>query len=97
MSFGGKTRQDLGEPWWTWYRWVAEKYHIPNAIVFASVATHNHFAMERGGKVFNRHAPVLKLPSTATENDHVALLGLLNSSTACFWIKQVSHNKGMLC
>ena len=25
----------------------------------------------------------------ATEDDHLALLGLLNSSTACFWMKQV--------
>jgi hypothetical protein len=29
------------------------------------------------------------LPSEATEDDHLALLGLLNSSTACFWMKQV--------
>jgi hypothetical protein len=34
------------------------------------------------------------LPSDATEDDHLALLGLLNSSTACFWMKQVFHNKG---
>ena len=39
-------------------------------------------------------APVIKLPETATEDDHLALLGVLNSSTACFWLKQVSHNKG---
>jgi hypothetical protein len=44
--------------------------------------------------VFNRSAPVIKLPSNATEEDHLALLGLLNSSTACFWMKQVCHNKG---
>ncbi len=28
------------------------------------------------------------------EDDHLALLGVLNSSTACFWLKQVSHDKG---
>ena len=44
--------------------------------------------------VFNRSAPVLKLAEEATEDDHLALLGLLNSATACFWLKQVSHNKG---
>jgi len=58
------------------------------------VATHNHFVLDRGGKVFNRSAPIIKLPSNATEEDHLALLGLLNSSTACFWMKQVFHNKG---
>lgn len=60
----------------------------------AFVATHNHFVMDRGGKVFNRHAPVIRLRDGTSEDDHLALLGLLNSSTACFWLKQVSHNKG---
>jgi hypothetical protein len=33
----------------------------PLSIAFAFVATHNHFALDRGGKVFNRSAPVIKL------------------------------------
>ena len=37
---------------------------------------------------------MIKLPEGATEDDHLALLGVLNSSTACFWLKQNSHNKG---
>ena len=44
--------------------------------------------------MFNRSAPVIKLPEDATETDHLPLVGLLNSSTACFWLKQVLHNKG---
>lgn len=64
------------------------------SITFAFVATHNHFVLDRGGKVFNRSAPVIKLPKGATEEDHLELLGVLNSSTACFWLKQNSHNKG---
>src|SRR5207253_9096996 len=64
------------------------------SIVFAFVATHNHFVLDRGGKVFNRSAPIIKLPAEATENDHFAVLGLLNSSTGCFWMKQVFHDKG---
>ena len=49
--------------------------------------------LDRGGKVFNRTAPVIKLPAAATEDDHLGLLGLLNSSTACFWLKQVCFQK----
>ena len=49
-------------------------------VVFAFVATHNHFVSDRGGKVFNRSAPVIKLPREASEDDHLGLLGLLNSS-----------------
>ena len=43
---------------------------------------------------FSTSAPIIKLPADATEDDHLALLGLLNSSTACFWMKQTFHNKG---
>ena len=69
-------------------------YRTPLSITFAFVATHNHFVLDRGGKVFKQSAPVIKLPEGATEDDHLALLGVLNSSTACFWLKQNSHNKG---
>ena len=62
-------------------------------IAFAFVATHNHL-LDRGGKVFSRSAPVIKLPAEASEDDHLALLGVLNSSTACFWLKQVCQDKG---
>lgn len=93
-SFGGRTREDLNEAWWTWYRWVTDKLRTPPSIAFAFVATHNHFVLDRGGKVFNQSAPVIKLPPEATEEDHLALLGLLNSSAGCFWMKQVFFCKG---
>ena len=70
--------------------------HSALTIVFASVATHNHFVLDRGGKVFKQTAPVIKLPPNATEDDHLALLGLLNSSTACSWLKQVMASKGIM-
>lgn len=93
ISFGGKTRKQCGDQWWGWYRWVPEKYRTACSLTFAFVASHNHFFLDRGGRVFNRSAPVAKLHKDATEDDHLALLGLLNSSAACFWIKQVSHQK----
>ncbi|GAA4256553.1 BREX-2 system adenine-specific DNA-methyltransferase PglX [Dactylosporangium darangshiense] len=80
--------------WYEFSELYREKLRAPLSIVFAFVATHNQFVVDRGGKVFNRTAPVIKLPDTATEDDHLALLGLLNSSTACFWLKQVSQGKG---
>ncbi len=93
-GFGGETRADAGEPWWGWYRWVAQRYLEPLSITFAFVATHNHFAFDRGGKAFNHSAPVLKLPEGTAEADYLALIGVLNSSTACFWLKQQSQPKG---
>lgn len=93
-GFGGQTREDVDDPWWTWYRWVAERYATPLSITFAEVATHNHFVLDRGGKVFKQTAPVIKLPEGSTEDEHLGLLGVLNSSTICFWLQQVCHNKG---
>lgn len=92
--FGGKTKVESGLRWFEYGRLTSDKLRTPLSITFAFIATHNHFVLDRGGKVFNRTAPVIKLPATATEADHLALLGLLNSSTACFWLKQVSHNLG---
>ena len=93
-SFGGKTRIECGDNWWTWYRWVPRKYATPLSIAFAFVATHNHFVFDRGGKVFSQTAQVIKLPPGDSEANHLALTGLLNSSVACFWMKQVCHDKG---
>lgn len=93
-GFGGETRTDAGQPWWGWYRWVARRYKAPLTITFAEVATHNHFVLDRGGKVFKQTAPVIKLSPGANEDAHLALLGVMNSSTAGFWLKMVSHNKG---
>lgn len=90
---GGK-HEEVGLTWFEWSRFHPERFIRPLGIGMAFVATHNHFVLDRGGKVFNRSAPVIKLPEGAGEDDHLALLGLLNSSTACFWLKQVSHNKG---
>lgn len=86
--------REIGLTWWEWSRFQRERFRTPLSIAFSFVATHNHFALDRGGKVFNRSAPVIKLPAGSSEADHFALLGLLSSSTACFWMKQVFHPKG---
>lgn len=83
-----------GLNWWEYMQYTASAYKSPTSITFAFVATHNHFVLDRGGKVFKQSAPVIKLREGATEEDHVRLLGLLNSSTSCFWLKQMSHSKG---
>ncbi|MFD3910754.1 BREX-2 system adenine-specific DNA-methyltransferase PglX [Streptomyces sp. NPDC058603] len=85
---------DAGLEWWDYMQYTASAYATPLSIAFAFVSTHNHFVLDRGGKVFNRSAPVIKLPEGADEDAHLELLGVLNSSTACFWLKQVSHDKG---
>lgn len=94
FMFGGKTKVEVGMKWFEYGQWLPHRFRTPFSIAYGEVATHNHFALDRGGKVFNRTAPVIKLPPNANEDEHLALVGLLNSSTACFWMKQVCHNKG---
>ncbi|MGW0767810.1 BREX-2 system adenine-specific DNA-methyltransferase PglX [Streptomyces sp. NPDC002676] len=89
----GGTHEEIGLTWYEWSRWHPERYSVPLGISFAFVATHNHFALDRGGKVFKQSAPVIKLQKGATEEEHVQLLGLLNSSTAGYWMQMVSQNK----
>lgn len=90
----GRVPEERGLRWFDLGMLFAERHRSPLSITFAAVATHPHFVLDRGGKVFNRHAPVIKLREEASEEQYVRLFGLLNSSTACFWLQQVSHNKG---
>src|SRR3546814_17845446 len=89
----GQNYREAGKPWYEYGQIPANKQKTPLSITFAFVATHNHFVLDRGGKVFNRTAPVIKLPADASEDEHLGLIGLLKSSTACFWIQQVSHKQ----
>jgi hypothetical protein len=92
----GKTRADRGMHWAEYVNLSRARSAAPLLLAFAFVATHNHFVLDRGGKVFNRSAPVIKLPEGATVDDHLGLLALLNSSVACFWMKQQLHVKGRM-
>lgn len=89
----GKTPEEKGMRFFDFMFFSGERFVSPFLITFAEVATHNHFVLDRGGKVFKQTAPVIKLPAEATEDDHLRLLGLLNSGTGCFWMKQVFHKK----
>jgi hypothetical protein len=86
--------KDAGLHWFDYMQHTTSAYMTDLSIVFAEVATHNHFKLDRGGKVFKQTAPVIKLPAGADEEDHLRLVGLLNSSTAAFWLKQVCFDKG---
>lgn len=90
----GTPMVERGATWYEWQELYTSKFYSQVSIAFGEVSTHNHFVFDRGGKVFNRTAPVIKLSADATEDDHLALLGVLNCSITCFWLKQGAHNKG---
>ncbi|MDF2462780.1 MAG: hypothetical protein K0Q43_1015, partial [Ramlibacter sp.] len=90
----GQNIEERGLKWYEHSMFFPDRFQNKRGITFAFVGTHNHFAIERRGMVFKQSAPSIKLPASSTEEDHLRLLGLLNSSVACFWLKQVFHNKG---
>ncbi|MGW1672794.1 BREX-2 system adenine-specific DNA-methyltransferase PglX [Streptomyces sp. NPDC002324] len=94
-NFRSEQVSEDNSPWWGWYRWVADRYRTDLSITFSSDAvSHNHFVLDRGGRVFKQSAPVIKLRTDVGEEEYLEILAVLNSSVACFWLKQVCHKKG---
>jgi hypothetical protein len=89
----GKTQLERGLKWFEYSMLFVDRFTSPLLLVFPNVATHNHVAILRTPMVVNSKAPVIKLPPGASDDDHLALLGLLNSSAACFWMKQMFYPK----
>ena len=65
--------------WYEFGELYRDKLRVPRRITFAFVATHNHFVLDRGGKVFKQSAPVIKLQEGATRT---TILRCLACSTA---------------
>ncbi|KIE25823.1 DNA methylase [Streptomyces sp. MUSC 125] len=89
------TQEEQGLTWFEFSSFNGRRYWSPFLIAFSFVATHNQFTLRRDRSGFIRSAPVIKLREGASEEEHLRLLGLLNSSTAGFWLKMVSHDKGI--
>ncbi|MCX5089887.1 BREX-2 system adenine-specific DNA-methyltransferase PglX [Streptomyces sp. NBC_00365] len=90
----GKTITAHGRPWYAHLESYPKKLTTRIGITFPFVSTHNHFVLDREARLFGSTAPVIKLRDGDSEEAHLQLVGLLNSSTACFWLKQVSQGKG---
>ncbi|MGA4544414.1 BREX-2 system adenine-specific DNA-methyltransferase PglX [Uniformispora flossi] len=86
----GLSQQERGIPWTAYSMFFEKRFGIPK-IAHAFVSTHNHFVLDREDRVFIQSAPVV-VPNGSINPIH--LLGVLNSSAVCFWLKQVNYNNG---
>jgi hypothetical protein len=93
-TFSGGTYLSEGRPWWGWHQLSMHRLTPPESIVFSDVATHNHFVLSTTPVAFDRHAPIIKLPKGASRDRYLSLLGVLNSSVSCFWLRQICYPKG---
>ncbi len=92
-TFSGQSYREAQTDWLCWHQVSASRTsHI--RLVFAKIATHFHAACVEAMDIEKPGVLRIELPEGSTRDRHLELLGLLNSSTACFWLKQVCHNKG---
>jgi hypothetical protein len=92
-TFAKQSYKEEGRPFYEWHQVALHRHRSPLALTWGEVTSHNHFSLGKGGQVFNRTAPIIKLPDFATELDYLGLAAVLNSSTACFWLRQVCQEK----
>jgi hypothetical protein len=92
--FGTKPITASGRAWYSWHQITPTRDAHPWSLVFPWVATHAHFAVLRGGEAPLQSAPVVRLPAGTADDDFFGLAAALNSSLACFWLKQYSQSKG---
>ncbi|SEA51052.1 BREX-2 system adenine-specific DNA-methyltransferase PglX [Nitrosospira multiformis] len=93
-AFGNATYEENGRPWWEYHQIPVARNRAPRLICFAFISTQNNFAISNGGKVFGRTAPIMMLPRSTGHADHLALVEVLNSSVASFWMKMNLVDKG---
>jgi hypothetical protein len=89
-----KTQIQRGLTWFEYSMFFRKRFRAPLIIAYSFKASHNHFALSRGGIVFKQTAPVIKLSEGASEDEYLALLAVLNSSSVCFWLRQNSQHQG---
>jgi hypothetical protein len=87
----GERPEARGLRWFDYAIYFGTRSAAPVKLVYSNIGTHNHFSLDRSSAVFNAHGQVIILSDDAQAE---GVLGVLDSSLACFWLKQNSHNKG---
>jgi hypothetical protein len=91
-TFSG-TFADAGRIPYQFHQLPIERAKNPKSIAFPEIATHAHFVFDPDGCAFNQKGPLIKLPSSASSQEHYLLGSVLNSSAALFWLKQICFSK----
>ena len=94
-TFSKRTYFEDGRPWWGWHQVSLDRLQSKMLIAYPEIASHNHFYLSVGTNVFKQTAPVIMLRPGCTRDYYATVIALRNSSTACFWMKQVAHQKQM--
>ena len=85
---------EKGATWYEWQELYRDKQQGRFSIIVAEVATHLHAALVESSLLLKNTAQVIKLQDRDDEQLHLSVVGIVNSSVSCFFLKQISHNKG---
>ena len=92
-TFAGESYRAAGKDWLSWHQVSVSDSKLPH-IVFAKITSRNHFSRGVEGRIEKPSALRIELPPSASPSEYLALLAILNSSTAWFWLKENSQPKG---
>ena len=84
---------ERGLPWYGFQELYTEKLKDYRSIVFSFVSTHNNFSYDEEGCIFKQTAPILKFSLSDGESIFFNVLGVLNSSLVCFWLRSTCSKK----
>lgn len=89
----GKKPAERGMEWYEYSIVVWPKLKKHCLLAYPNVATHAHFLSATPEVIFKEKAPVLVFQHGFSTTELNILAGLMNSSTALFWLKQVCFSK----
>ena len=83
-----------GRTWFEYGMAITDRIDCGNLIAYGEITSHNHFAIVDSDNILTQTAPMIGMKSGTSRDEILGLLGILNSSVACFWLKQVCQPKG---
>lgn len=89
----GMTQTARGLEWFEYSMFFRSRYR-GTTLAIPSVASHVHAALDSKSRVFKDTSILVNLGEEPQPEELYGLLGLLNSSAACFWVKMQSQPKG---
>ena len=90
----GKTQLEHGLKWSEYNMLFRDRLKDDQFLAFAEIATHNHFAVNVSDCMFRQTAPIVRLKPDVSHDRLYAACAILNCSVTCFFLKQMSYNKG---
>lgn len=88
------TQLEQGLEWWEYSQLNLKRYLSTKLLAMSEIASHNHFGLDGGERLFSRTSPVVQFKEGLGSRVDVGVLGVLNSSAVSFWLKQVCKPKG---